>query len=249
MIGSFGFNFEYAKNADWKWISANLNKALCIFVLSQDFKNELIRRGIKSDIHLTSTKVPDYFISGFDLSMRQGKAENIMYSGRIEKAKGVYETVDTFSILKSQYKDLTLTFVGDGSELPMLKQYVENKKIKDVRFTGELRGEDFKKEYINADMYLFLSYTEGMPTVVLEAMIFGLPIFTRKVGGLIDFFENGKMGYISSSLDPAVFAEAMKPYIENPAKMRSVSIYNSEYAKTHFVASVVVRKSARGKSK
>lgn len=65
-----------------------------------------------------------------------------MYSGRIEKAKGVYETVDTFSILKSQYKDLTLTFVGDGSELPMLKQYVENKKIKDVRFTGELRGED-----------------------------------------------------------------------------------------------------------
>lgn len=125
-----GFNFEYAKNADWKWISANLNKALCIFVLSQDFKNELIRRGIKSDIHLTSTKVPDYFISGFDLSMRQGKAENIMYSGRIEKAKGVYETVDTFSILKSQYKDLTLTFVGDGSELPMLKQYVENKKIR-----------------------------------------------------------------------------------------------------------------------
>ena len=93
-----------------------MNKALCIFVLSQDFKNELIRRGIKSDIHLTSTKVPDYFISGFDLSMRQGKAENIMYSGRIEKAKGVYETVDTFSILKSQYKDLTLTFVGDGSE-------------------------------------------------------------------------------------------------------------------------------------
>ena len=31
-------------------------------------------------------------------------------------------------------------------------------------------------------MYLFLSYTEGMPTVVLEAMIFGLPIFTRKSG-------------------------------------------------------------------
>lgn len=65
-------------------------------------------------------------------------------------------------------------------------------------------------------------------------MIFGLPIFTRKVGGLIDFFENGKMGYISSSLDPAVFAEAMKPYIENPAKMRSVSIYNSEYAENPF---------------
>ena len=61
-----GFNFEYAKNADWKWISTNLNKALCIFVLSQEFKNELIRRGVKSDIHLTqqSTRL---FISGFDL--------------------------------------------------------------------------------------------------------------------------------------------------------------------------------------
>lgn len=40
--------------------------------------------------------------------------------------------------------------------------------------------EDFKKEYINADMYLFLSYTEGMPTVVLEAMIFGLLFLPEK---------------------------------------------------------------------
>lgn len=34
----------------------------------------------------------------------------------------------------------------------------------------------------------------------------------------------------------------MKPYIESSAKMKSVSLYNSEYARTHFIASVVARK-------
>ena len=45
-----------------------------------------------------------------------------------------------------------------------------------------------------------------MPTVVLEAMAFGLPILTRNVGGLVDFFKNDKMGFITDSLEPKDFS-------------------------------------------
>ena len=80
-----------------------------------------------------------------------------------------------------------------------------------------------------------------MPTVVLEAMAFGLPVFTRKVGGLADFFENGKMGYITDSLDPKDFAEAMIPYLEDIEQTKKVSQYNAKYAKEHFMASSVAK--------
>ena len=80
-----------------------------------------------------------------------------------------------------------------------------------------------------------------MPTVVLEAMAFGLPIFTRKVGGLVDFFKNEKMGFISESLEPKDFADAMVSYLEDKDLAKTVSLYNAKYAKNHFMASSVAK--------
>ena len=70
-----------------------------------------------------------------------------------------------------------------------------------------------------------------MPTVVLEAMAFGLPILTRNVGGLVDFFKNDKMGFITDSLEPKDFADAMVPYIKDKELARKVGAYNAQYAK------------------
>ena len=128
-----GFNWEYANNADWKWIIDNLNLADCVIVLAQSFKNELIRRGVTTRLFLSTTKVKDTLVEEFDIVKRTGRIKNLLFLSRIERTKGVYELVDTYKILKSKYGDLTLTFVGDGSELLALKQYVEEYELSDVR--------------------------------------------------------------------------------------------------------------------
>lgn len=86
------------------------------------------------------------------------------------------------------YIYLKLTIVED--ELFETKQYVVKNDIPDVVFTGRLNGDALIDKFKNADLYLFPSYYgKGMPTSVLEAMAFGLPIFTRNVGGLPDFLR------------------------------------------------------------
>lgn len=107
---------------------------------------------------------------------------------------------------------------------------------------GALSGEERLRAYRKADFFFFPSYGEGMPTVVLEAMAFGLPVVTRRVGGLVDFFEDGKMGRITDSLDPREFAELMEPYINNAEYCLQTSHYNYEYAQEHFMATKVGRK-------
>ena len=245
-----GFNWEYAKKIDGRWIAVNLNKASKIFVLGSAFKKKILSWGVKAPVVLTTTKVDDNLLEGYDpIAMRSGKVKSILFLARVERAKGIYITVDTFAILKKKYPFLSLKIVGDGEELSKVKQYVEKLQLNDVVFTGRLSGKDISKAYESSDLYSSSSYGEGMPTAVLEAMAFGLPVFTRNVGGLPDFFENHKMGFITDSLDAKAFAEAMIPYIEDQEKTKMVSDYNANYAKKHFMASQVARNMEKELSK
>lgn len=235
-----GFNLEYAANADWKWVAGNLNKASHIIVLAQAFKDILVERGVTADIQLSTTKVPDDMIEGFDVNRRTGEVNNILLLSRIEKAKGVFEAVQTYSLLKAKYSCLRMRIVGDGKALSELKQFVLDNGIEDITFTGGLSGKPVVEEYKNADFFFFFtSHGEGMPNAVLEAMAFGLPVVTRAVGGLCDFFEDGKMGRITDSLNPEDFAKLIEPYLRDKELVKRTAIYNHQYAKEHFLASRV----------
>lgn len=236
-----GFDLSYAKLANWKWISNNLNKSSCVIVLSKLFKEILNDNGIVVPIYLSTTKVNDKLLEKFNLEkVRTGEVNNLLFLSRIEKEKGVYEVVDAFNLLKHKYGYLKLTFVGDGAELKSLKRYVIDNHINNVEFTGELTGRALVDEYEKADLFIFPSrYGEGMPTVILEAMAFGLPVITRYVGGLSDFFENEKMGYITHSNKPDDFADLIDVFINNKPFTKQVSFYNYQYANNHFLASKV----------
>lgn len=238
-----GFNLEVAMTINHQWVSKNLNKASLVMVLANQFRNLLQSWDVKVPIELITTKVEDRMLSGFDINSRTGRVKNILFLSRMVKEKGVYETLDTFKILKDKHPHLNLIMVGDGKELDYLKEYVVKNDIRDVTFTGALSGNDRLKAYRNADFFFFFTrYGEGLPTVVLEAMAFGLPVITRTVGGLVDFFEDGRMGRITDSLEPNIFAEMMERYITDQKLTLSTSLYNHNYALEHFMATKVGRK-------
>ena len=238
-----GFNLDIARSINHQWVTSNLNKSLLVMVLADQFRNILRSWKVTVPIELISTKVEDRMLDGFDIGIRDGKVKNLLFLSRMIEEKGVYETIDTFQILKKEFPHLKLTMVGGGPELLSLKEYVAKNQVVDVVFTGPLSGEDRLRAYREASFFLFFtSYGEGMPTVVLEAMAFGMPVITRKVGGLVDFFEDGKMGRITDSLDPKDFAEMMKPFVKDKELTKKVAVYNYQYALEHFMATKVGKK-------
>lgn len=233
-----GFNMDYAEIVDKKWISKHLNRADLIFVLAEQFRNLLVSWGVKTRIELTTTKVDDKLINNFDIDEKVNTG-NLLFLARIEKAKGIYIAVDAYRILKHEFGDLTLTIAGDGSELNNVRQYIEQHNVEGVRILGSVSGRQLVETYASGSISILPSYGEGMPTSVLEAMAFGLPVFTRNVGGLKDFFVAGQMGFITDSLNAEDFANAIKSFLSDQELYRQVSRYNHHYACEHFLASKV----------
>ncbi len=237
-----GFDYGYAAVADKKATARLLNRADLLFLLAGEFEKVLKSWGVETPVCLTTTKVDDNLLELVKPCERDGSINNILFLSRIEETKGIYIALDTFKILKQTHHELKLTVVGDGDELPKAKKYVTDNGISDVIFTGRLSGRELAGTFEKADIYIFPSYTEGMPTSVLEAMAFGLPVFTRYVGGLKDFFEDGKMGYITDSKRPEDFASAIERFIVDRGLSARVSEYNARYARQHFMASSVARR-------
>lgn len=214
------------------------NKADKFIVLSEAFKMDLKKWGITKPIHLTTTKVNDVLIKNFNIEKRKWDF-SILFLTRVENYKGIFTALAAYKLIKNKFPEANLKVAGDGSELSNAKQYVEDHNLKNVSFLGNISGLELIKVFSNASIYILPSHGEGMPTSVLEAMAFGLPIISRPVGGLVDFFEEGKMGCLLESLKPDDYSEAIIDLFEKKDKMKEIGEYNHKYAKKHFMASKV----------
>ena len=68
-----------------------------------------------------------------------------------------------------------------------------------------------------------------------------MPVVTRPVGGINDFFIENKMGYLVETLEPYDFSKKIKYLLENPDLCKKYGDYNYNYVKSHFLASTVAK--------
>ena len=121
------------------------------------------------------------------------------------------------------------------------EEYILQNHIEDVILTGAISGNTLIDAFKNSDLYILPSYEEGMATSILEAMAFGLPIVSRPVGGIVDYFIEGKMGHLISTFNPQDFYECIRQLILNPKLTQTISETNYLYALKHFLASTVAK--------
>lgn len=219
-------------------------KADAIIDLSQNNIDWFSSHNYKGKLFLETTVVDKELIFNYDENKLKQKLEkacqviHLLFLARIEKTKGIYEAIEAFAIVKKN-REVKISIVGDGLELDNVKEYVSKRNITDVTFHGHLVDHAKAEIFKEADIYIFPSYYEGMPTSVLEAMSFGLPVITSAVGGLPDFFINDLHGYITRSKDPAAYAELIMKIMDDNELKKKMSLNNFHYARQHFKSDLV----------
>jgi len=118
------------------------------------------------------------------------KSDVLLFVGRLSLQKAPWHLVRAFNIIKDDYPNSKLVFIGDGSDeiSKYLKLLIQKYKIVNkVFFLG--RKKNPYKYIKRAKLLCLSSYYEGTPNVIVEAMSLRVPIIstncTEGVGELM----------------------------------------------------------------
>lgn len=172
-----------------------------------------------------------------------GFSENdfvMVYSGRINKEKGVSELIDAMLFL-IEYPTIKLMIIGgsffgntnhDDAFICSLKE--KTNTIKDrIIFTGYIPYENIPDYLQLADIAVIPSiWNDPFPTTELEAQSMGLPIITTRRGGIPEEVseENAILLEIDEHFVPNL-ASAILDLYEHPDKREKMSLAGLERAK------------------
>ena len=105
--------------------------------------------------------------------------------------------------------------MGDGEDREELSRVINESPIKDrVHLLGTIL--DAPKILGAFDALLVPSLKEGLPYVILEAGIAGVPVLTRNVGGIPDIISHMHNGILVESEDPTEWGKAIFQLATNP---------------------------------
>lgn len=210
-------------------------KKLCIKADKIFSLNQSSSKHIKEVSNRKSIVIPNFYneneFSYFKEIRTSEKVNTIIYVGHVVKEKGCIEIIK----IAEKCSDVNFVLIGSISDEIKQMDIPENVKMK-----GEISKKDVLTHMLQADLFLFPTYTEGFPNVVLEAMVSGLPIITTPVGAIPEMIEN-QGGILVNVGDIEGNIEAIH-LLENKEIREKMSKWNQEKVKKTYTTGLVMSK-------
>jgi glycosyltransferase involved in cell wall biosynthesis len=220
------------------YLKHNLNKADYVFSLGGNLTKLLIDAGINS------TKILEIPI-GIEANWlvneipQSNKPLRFLFIGRNERRKGIHElsiAINAISNLNAEFHFIGPVSITDLSAL-------ENKERSNLHFHGAIYDQDKIKEITRScDVLICPSFSEGMPTVILEAMSSGLTAIATNVGATNEVVNNTN-GWLIDSPQPSLIIEAINEAILSSDEALHNKRANAlQHIKNHFRWEMVIEK-------
>ncbi|MEO1998598.1 MAG: glycosyltransferase family 4 protein [Planctomycetaceae bacterium] len=133
---------------------------------------------------------------------RDSDASDVLFIGRLTPQKNLFTLLDVAAQVVSSQPSARFQIVGDGPLRHELETHAQSLGIsKHVVFHGELPYARLQDFYHASRVFLLPSMFEGLPRVLVEAALHGLPIVASRIGGHEDAIEDGYSGFLCETGD------------------------------------------------
>ncbi|MEA4851605.1 MAG: glycosyltransferase family 4 protein [Paludibacter sp.] len=216
-----------------KYVLFFLNQSDSIITFSDKGRDYLISKGIPAKKIVTALntmdtdkilKIKNKYVDkkhsikeqfGFEISDRL-----LVFTGRLTKEKKIDHAILACQQLQSEFPNLKLIIIGNGSELTYLKKLAEDIDFKNVQFLGEIYDEEILSQWLLiSDIYIMPAYV-GLG--IIHAFCYGLPILTEEDdshGPCIQYLKDGKNGYMVKRDNIVELSSKVKELLSDETKL------------------------------
>lgn len=199
-------------------ISNNTKKSLTDVFPEYKDKVILINNGFDTEDIIYKSKL-------FDV---ENNKKTILFINRFDNNKNPLFAIEVANKLVQDGYDFKMQFVGKGN----LEQKMFG-KIEELGLGDYIEILGYKSNpypYIkNAYIIIGCSYSEGFPTIFIEAIILGKPFVSTNVGGALEISDDEKCGLICNNFDD--YVKKIELFLDNDniyTKFSKHAIYHSK---------------------
>lgn len=140
----------------------------------------------------------------------------IAFAGRLMSGKGVADLL--YAISQCETKEHIICWIiGDGPEKASLEATAQHLKIRHiVHFLGARKHEETISLIKASDVIVNTSYTEGLPTAIIEAALCEKAIIATNVGGTPEIIEHNVSGILIEPKDVVALTRAIDIVVRHP---------------------------------
>jgi len=136
---------------------------------------------------------------------------------RLSPEKGHLVLLEAARELASTGVDFEMTLIGGGPLRPEIAARIAELGLgARVRLAGSLSGSAVRKAISEARALVLPSLSEGLPVVLMEALVLGRPVIATAVGGIPELVESGFDGWLIRPGSPTSLAAAMREALLAP---------------------------------
>lgn len=130
--------------------------------------------------------------------------------GRFVEQKGQLILVEAMAEVARRGVEVKLKLVGDGPlRRPLERAIAQSGLGHRIELTGWLDEAGVRRELENSHALVLPSFAEGLPMVVMEAMVSARPCIATWVAGTPELMQDGRTGWLVPAGDAMALAEAI----------------------------------------
>lgn len=145
-------------------------------------------------------------------------------------AKDYSTFLSTAALLIRKRSDLRFLIIGEGPERKKLEELAQQLNINNyVIFAGFRK--DIESIMPSFDILLFTSQSEGLGTIVLEAMVCGVPVVATRAGGIPEMIHHLENGLLADPGDATALAEAVLRLLDDKTLRKRITNRATDWVK------------------